>query len=257
MQLIGYGPSELIKYCDEKYNIKKGCNTIRVGTLFGFRTEENEKLRDEGEGEFEIKISFPELTEISPDWGAEIGTHGPGDAYIDKLVYQNGKIKIRGATVSGSSENCWIYCFSTKGDGVAGSITETHNSKWKIAIGSVDNFVKYLAELLLDSIEREDLPSNLRHIPIRRLARGLAFDIRVADINYTDREIKIDKEEDFPIERLRELKANMPFTKPQIFQEESEVRIAFFLKYEGQVVSIPDKPKILALRPIDSIPGIS
>jgi hypothetical protein len=46
MQLFKFSGPSLYKFCEPKYDITKGCATIRVGTLWGFREEENDYLRD-------------------------------------------------------------------------------------------------------------------------------------------------------------------------------------------------------------------
>ena len=40
---------KLVKFCDPQFNIHRGAS-LKLGTLYGYRTIENEELRDEEEG---------------------------------------------------------------------------------------------------------------------------------------------------------------------------------------------------------------
>lgn len=253
MNLVGFSEPDLVKYCDEGFNPTLSCNSIRIGTLYGFRAEENEKLRDEGEGEFELNIKFPKLTAVSKNWISEVGFDGGGSATIDHLQFRNGEVILSGASLKGSAHNCWIYCMTAKSHGSVGSISEAHNSSWVLPAKNVQAFGGHIMNLLFDSIQVTDYPKHLRSVPVRELAAKTQISASIRRIDYMPRDILIESEADFPVEKLRELKASIPFIKPPLFKDEAEVRFAFWLTYENEVISVEDNPKILNLRPIDRL----
>ena len=224
MKLIQFSQPPLFKFCPPEYDITTGCNTLRVGTLWGFRSEENDHLRDEGEGTFEYRIAFPKPTHVSRDWISEFEVEDSGKAHIEHLSFNNGSVSTTGITLSGSSHNCWIFCVSTSGN-AAGNISTTHENKWKIPAEKVQEFGSLLASLLWESITFDDLPKSLvdRH-SIQQISSGLGLEAVFRNVDYVDREILINSENDFPIERIRELKRSIPFIKPKKFCSEQEFK---------------------------------
>lgn len=251
MQLVSFGMPPLYKFCAQKYNIAEGCNTIRIGTLFSFRDEENELLRDEAEGMFEYKIRFQQLTPVSNEWISEIGVGQNGSAYIEEMVFNNGTISVRGATLGGSSYNGWIFCVS-QSETAAGNISYAHDSRWSIAGEKIAEFGQAIGSLLWKSINVADLPASLlKENSLADIMSGLSLSIEMHPVTYTDRDIEISTEMDFPVERLRQLKDQIPFIKPKNFQLEREFRFAFWLTFKNKKISINDNPKVLQLREID------
>lgn len=256
MKFMEFGPPDLFKFCPTDKNPLNGCNTIRLGTLFGFRNIENELLRDEGEGEFEYKIRFPSLTQVSQEWISQFELGGGGSAQVGRMVVVNGKISIEDVTLKGSDHNCWIFCVSMSGD-AAGNISEAHQDKWKVPSPRVNDFVSYLTQLLWENISASDLPDSLLGgSSLHQIQTGLSLSAEMRAVKYVDRrEINIYNEQDFPVERIKNLKAEIPFMKPKRFEAEREFRFAFWLNYKNERVSITDKAKILHLRPIDRFLG--
>jgi hypothetical protein len=183
MQLVGFSAPPLYKFCPSKFDITKGCDTIRVGTLWGFREEENELLKDQGEGEFEFKIQFPRLTEVSNEWIAEVGTDTGGSAYIEEMTFNNGTTSIKGANLKGSAHNCWVYCVSMT-DSLAGNISEVHESNWQIRAEEVQNFGTLLGSLVWNNITIDDLPSGLvKKHTLQELNAGLGLEIAMKPVD--------------------------------------------------------------------------
>lgn len=257
MKLFGFSASPLVKFCPEEFNIAKGCNAVRIGTLSGFRAEEDAHLRDEGEGDFAFEVEFPEVTPVSNEWLSEFEVTGSnGNGYIGELILDRGRCKVDKLSLSGSSANCWIYCLSKSANGSAGQITETHEDSWQVSEEKLEPLVNYFATLLWSSIRVEDLPSHIREgYSLKDINEGLQLEPRVAPVEYADRVIRIKSEADFPVSEIRRIKSNIPFIKPTSFRSEQEVRMAFILTFRGSRVAVPDKAKILPLRPIDSIIG--
>ena len=251
MNFISFASPPFFKFCPPEYDVTKGCNTLRIGTLWGFRDEENEHLRDKGEGEFEFKIRFPALTPVSNEWISEFNYGDGGSVHIENMEVNTGTVSIESVTMKGSAQNCWVFCISMS-DSAAGSVSKVHGSKWKIPSEKVQEFGNFLAALLWSNISFDDLPPDLiKKHTFQELHAGLALQMEMKRVIYTDREVCIDNEKDYPVGKIKELKANIAFTKPKGFCDEQEFRFAFWLMFKKQKISINDNPKILQLRQID------
>jgi len=253
MKLIDFAPSDLAKFCPPEFNVKNGCNTVRFGTLYDFRAEEDEKLRDEGEGTFSYSISFPELTKVSQEWINAFGFEGEGHFYIGELELRFGEPYVKDMVLTGSSHNCWIYCVS-KSTESAGNITDTHQDKWLIPADKIKNLANYFASLLFSEITIADLPVEIiEKYSIHEIQRQLSLNVELREVEYGERSVLITSEEELPISEVSYLKDSITFLKPKIFEKEQEVRMAFWLMFGEQKISIINKPKIVSLRPIDKI----
>jgi len=254
MQLISRSHPALFKHCATEFNVAMGCNTVRIGTLWGFRDEENELLRDSKEGTFTHSVKFEKLTKVSDEWMAEIQVEGgENHAHIDHLEINKGEVSVRGFTLEGSTANSWIFCVSA-GDSEIGNISQAHPSKWKIDGENAQRFGNYMANLLFNSLTIADLPDSItKGRTLREVHAGLSMNLSMAPVEYVERSVSISSEENFPVERLRELKQKIAFMKPKEFAREREYRFVFSLVFENKIVSIADRPKILQLREIDTI----
>jgi len=251
MKLIGFSHPDLAKFCPPEFNIKNGCNTIKIGTLYDYRTIENEKLRDAGEGTFTYNIKFPKLTKVSPEWISAFDIDSEGCANIEEMQISNGDILVKGVTLSGSSHNCWVFCVS-KGSESAGSVSETHEDKWLIPNNKIDNLRDYLAKLVWSSVKTEDVPPDiLKQYSIQELNQNLGLISEYREISYSERSLIISDESELPPDQIPYLKNSIPFIKPILFEHERELRFVFWLTFKQEKISIVNNTKILNLRPID------
>ena len=252
MKFISYESPSLHKFCPAEFDITNGCNTLRIGTLWGFREAENQLLRDAGEGEFEYRIRFPKLTRVSREWISEFEVGIDGQAEIESIHFDAGThASTKDLTLRGSSQNCWIFCVSMSNAAV-GNVSEAHESHWTIPGENVQEFGAFLAELLWSRVSLDDLPSELvKKHSFQELCSWIGIVGEMKPVRYVDRELHIEKEEDYPIEKIRAWKADVPFLKPIRFSEEREFRFAFWLTFKKEKISIRDNPKILNLRQID------
>ena len=251
MTIVHFPVPPLYKFCPEEFNITKGCNTLRFGTLYDFRNHENEKLRDNGEGRFTYNISFPERTKVSNEWIAAIQMDVPGTIELgDFEIGRDGAI-VKSINMEGSSHNCWIFCGSRSSTS-AGNISETHQSNWEIPGDNIHSFATHLTSLIWNEIKHTDLPLDLLNkYSIQEIQQGLGIATEVRPVTYGNRAILIQSEKDLPVEAILQLRADVPFTKPKGFESENELRFAFFLTFRDKKISIANKPKIVTLRPID------
>ncbi len=241
----------LIKYCDEKYNVQSGCDTIRLGTLYGYRKEEDESLRDVGEGAFQFSLNFGKPLFLSNEWIAELNLDVSNEANFGKLRFVDGGIETDKAIFSGSAANMWIFCVSTKETEPAGSVSETHNSHWKIDGDRFEDFAVYLRNLLRKSITVSDLSKTaLSNSSFLDLREGMSVKYEVRKVKYVDRELVVADHSLVSIEALKDLRSGIPFIKPKAFEGESEVRIGFWIEFDGTRVSVPELPKVLRLRTV-------
>lgn len=253
MKLIEFSYPPLTKFCPPEFNINKGCNTIRLGTLYDFRTEENEKLRDAGEGTFSYSIEFPCLTKVSLEWISAFEFEGVGETAVGEMNAGPDGVMVKDVSLSGSCENCWIYCLSKNSES-AGNITDTHQDKWFLPVENLNAFASFLSAQLWDSVVYSDLPEDItNNFSIQEIQKRLSLSYHVAEVKYGLRALTILKEEDLPVSELALVKAGVAFVKPKIFENEKEVRIAFWLLFDGKKISIKNKPKIVALRPVDKL----
>lgn len=261
MKLIGRSSPSLTKFCPPEFNIRKDCNTIRIGTLYGFRAIENEQLRDAGEGTFRYSVEFPEPTKVSHEWisafevegGAESGIDSGVEANITGFSIMPDGVVVESMSLSGSCHNCWIYCLS-KSSGSAGNISDTHQDKWSISIDKLEEFANYLAVQLLDSLVFSDLPESIANdFGLLELGKRLSVKFEIRDVGYGSREVHLLSEDDLPISEIEFIRDSVAFIKPKMFVDEREVRIAFWLYFDNKRISISGREKFISLRPIDKI----
>ncbi|WP_152416360.1 hypothetical protein [Pseudomonas sp. PAMC 26793] len=253
MKLFGFSAPDYAKFCDPKYNIKSGCNTVRLGTLYGYRTIENEKLRDEGEGTFSYSLNFPDYVAPSPQWLSAFEVEGGGVAEIGDIRIVNGRVEVKSVSLSGSTHNCWIYCISKSSES-AGSVTDTHEDKWTIAAEKLAAFANHLGAILWSELTVRDLPDDLTgKYGLQEIQQRLGLFIETRDIEYVDRFVVIGGEEELQVSHVETLRDRVAFIKPEVFKDEQEVRIAYWLTFDGKKISIVDNPKYISLRPIDKL----
>ena len=253
MRIYGESSPLLTKFCPPEFNIHKGCNTVRLGTLYDFRAEEDEKLRDEGEGTFSYSVEFPELTKVSLNWIEAFELHGDAEGGISQLKMVDDDFMIKGMSLSGSCHNCWIYCLSKNAES-AGNISDTHQDKWVMSSDKLPAFANYLAQQLWNNLSSADLPASIASsYSLHEILQRLTIAIDIRNVDYDMRTISIVKEEDLPASEISMIQERIAFIKPKIFESESEVRIAFWLVFDNKKISIVNNPKIIHLRPIDKI----
>ncbi|MFG1332185.1 hypothetical protein V5F41_13145 [Xanthobacter autotrophicus] len=251
MVFVNFIPPDLYKFCPSKFDITKGCNTIRVGTLNEFRLIENHLLQDAGEGEFNYNIRFPQLTQVSEEWIRELRFGSEQYIHVEQMVYEGTQAYIKGVTISGYDHNCWIYCLSESGDG-AGNISEAHQSKWMLSGSKIGEFARYLANMLMQNIKIEDLPLGIiEKYTIAEISEGISVNYKFGRVRYVNRIYDINNESDYPVERLKELRGDIPFIKPEKFSDEKEFRFAFFLNFRGNRISVNSDKKIIQMRGVD------
>lgn len=253
MKLFGFGVPDLTKFCDQKYNVRTGCNTVMLGTLYGYRTIEDEKLRDDGEGTFSYSLEFPDYIAPSPQWLSTFEVEGGGIGKLTDVRMVDGRVEVKSVSLSGSTHNCWIFCIS-KSTGKAGGVTDTHQDKWTIPADKIMGFGNYIGNLLFDDLTYQDLPADLTNrYSMQEIQQRLGIFFEVKEIEYVDRFVVVGREEDLQVSDIESLRDRVAFIKPIKFKEEQEVRLAFWLTFDKKKISIVDRHKIINLRPVDKL----
>lgn len=253
MKAFEFGSPVYAKFCDPKYNIKSGCNTIRLGTLYDYRTIEDELLRDHGEGTFSYTMDFPDYFEATPQWLASFEFGGEGSVSIGDMRIDNGRINVKSLNLSGSTHNCWIYCISKSVES-AGSITDAHKDKWNINADKLAEFAHYICGILWSELSFKDLPLELTEkFSLQEIQRRLGLQFEIRDVQYVDRFVIMKEPAELQISDIETLRDSVAFIKPERFKEEQEVRIVFWLMFDNKKISIVDNPKFISLRPIDKL----
>lgn len=254
MVIIKRQTPSLVKYCEEKYNIMKGCQTIRLGTLHEYRNIENQLLRDEGEGKFHFGFHFKKGVQIPDGWlnflqsmpGSDTGEFKGGSKIGPEGIF------VGEYNVELQSHNQWIYCLSSDTNDTAGSISENYADCWFLKRGALQSFAEYIREEIAKSLTLEDLSEEHYQLRLSEL-QNIWVGYSCSAIEYTKRSKLVKEFSSFDEEEIKRQVLSIPFKKPQRFSEEKEIRICFTLHLGGQIIGISDKPKIINLRPIDEL----
>lgn len=253
IKYIKSGTPVLTKYCSKDHNIRAGCNSLRIGTLYGFREEENALLRDEGEGSFSYRISFPDYTPVPDSWVNEFSTI-VGTAFEPDMKITDGQAHIKSLTIDGGEPNAWIYCTSMGISNVSGSLSTAHTDSWNFPMESAKNFLELLIFSLSKTSTLEDIPEHERNvISFGQFLNEFKLEGKMGPVEYVDRNLSISSVQEFPISEIKKLKERIPFMKPKRFKDENEFRMVIRLFIAGRQISVPIAARIIGLRPIDSV----
>ncbi|MGB6231502.1 MAG: hypothetical protein WBF53_15410 [Litorimonas sp.] len=178
----------VVKDCKAEHLPQAG-RFLRVGTLSGYRKEENEKVRDEGEGTFELTLDFANGCNVSREWLSSVtmglwpGPFGGGsyngnnNGYITtvetpltlgslSMVESSADIQAHGEmvrvsghfTLSFEGADAFIFCLTENMED--GSVIDhpEYNSKWAIKPPRLLEFGYRMAnEINLKLSQREGL----------------------------------------------------------------------------------------------------
>jgi len=230
----------LLKYCNEKYNIAKGCPTIQLGTLQYYRElDPSFTIADPNEGKYSFIIE-----DYDPVKGQETGTSQfvPIHARLGNVIMMH------------TFPNCYIFCLSADiGKNyleMGKTFSPEYNSYYKIT--DIDTFSIKLANILVENITLEHLNlgsqnkeqrltlGDIKSISVRILNRFIKY-WRVKSKIISNSKFQIDTEDLDPISRFL-------FTKDSKFKEEREFRIAFLFEHpKFGTLSVKKAPILLPI----------
>lgn len=242
----------LAKSCQRKYNIKNG--TIKLGTLYEYRSIENEELIDKEEGMLTFHLNFRGRVEVPPDWFTTISggsfTIGNGDtirfpgrqsAHFERVQFEeigSKKVVLRDSTAKFSHEalNSFIFCVSQvrKTRDCVG-IFEGCDDYWYIPEARSHMFAARLGQILLNHIKQQH-QSGSYILPEGTELDSLELKIEYRQVDYIGREIDLYNDCAIPLEDFKRKMLSMAFTKPESYASELEYRFNFIVISNGRII---------------------
>lgn len=242
----------LAKSCQKKYNIKNG--TIKLGTLYEYRSIENEELIDQYEGMLTFHLNFHGRVRIPTQWfntinGNAINFGGPPaiifpgrtQAHFEKIrVEQNfGDWMVlleSRAVISREALNGFIFCMSrVRRTGDCVGIFQGCDDYWYIPEARAQSFAERLAYLLRDHIIQQHA-NGVNILPPDTDMNDLKIAWNHREVDYVSREVHLYDEAFMPLEDFMGKMVNMAFTKPESYRQELEYRFSFVALSKNKIV---------------------
>ncbi|MFU2326632.1 hypothetical protein [Pseudomonas sp. NFX98] len=242
----------LAKSCQQKFNINNG--TIKLGTLYEYRSIENEELLDANEGMLTFRLLFDGVVEVPIQWFVTIGggTIGLGDyrptifpgrhsAHIEKVNIERRTettvvLRDSSAVYSRESLNSFIFCMSrVRKTGDCKGIFSGCDDYWYLRESQAQEFGVKLGGLLLQHIYSEHA---LGRFVLSENTDLEALEIRLEHrkVEYVAREVHLYDGSPLPLNEFMLKMANMAFTKPDSYRAELEYRFNFIAVCNGHIV---------------------
>ncbi|MBP2841164.1 hypothetical protein [Pseudomonas sp. PNP] len=240
----------LAKSCKKEHNIKNG--NIRLGTLYEYRSIENDELVDKREGMLDFFLRFRGQVEVPTQWFCTISEMAIGDFRPIKLpgrqssnfikltlVSQNDTTVILRdslAIFSHESPNCFIFCVSRvrKTRDCVG-IFNGYDDYWFLNETRAYSFSLNLATTLLEYIRQQHTEKNYI-VPKDTDMTSLEVLVENRPVEYLGRDVELYGNVALPLEKFAEKIRNMSFLKPEKHRNEMEYRFSFTLISKGRIV---------------------
>ncbi|MDD1980016.1 hypothetical protein [Pseudomonas asiatica] len=242
----------LAKSCQKKYNIKNG--TIKLGTLYEYRSIENDELIDKQEGMLTFNLNFRGNVEVPPEWFATISGGGMATGRIAPLRFPGRQsshfIKVEFAEISEhrvvlrdssavfshESLNSFIFCVSRvrRTTDCVGIFTGC-DDYWYIPEARARAFADRLGKTLLNHII-EGHNSGNPIIPQDIDVNSLEIAIEHRQVDYISRDINLYDNGALTLESFTQKMRNMAFTKPESYKAELEYRFNFIIISNGRII---------------------
>ncbi|WP_263224576.1 hypothetical protein [Pseudomonas alabamensis] len=242
----------LAKSCKSKYNIKNG--SIKLGTLYEYRSIENDELVDKQEGMLTFNLNFRGKVEVPPKWfatisGGAIGFSGAEpirflgrqSAYFKHVHFESiGADKVilkdSSAVFSHESLNSFIFCVSrVRRTTDCIGIFKGCDDYWYLPEIRADRFARRLGQVLLNHIIEERKKGN-HIIPAQVPSDKLKIMAEHRQVDYLSREIDLYKNSAIELEEFTKKMRSTAFTKPKSYKNELEYRFNFTIVSENCVV---------------------
>jgi len=203
-----------IKFCESKYNLTIGCNTVSLGTLESYTKDDPNFMRyDFNEGKFTVK-----------NYGSEVYLNNDDTKSIttDRVL---GDIKIeKGAEISINLKfpNCYIFCFGNyilPNSENANRFDPNYDSWYEIT-----DIIEYLKNLSIQIIHRP--------------------------IEYNTRDLHLTQENINEVTKIVDNPVDWIFQKEKKYEIMPEYRIAFLVRDKfGNHIPVKPDNKIINLVP--------
>lgn len=249
------------KSCKSEFHIKNG--TLKLGTLYEYRTIENTELQDQHEGMLTFHLNFHGHVRISTYWyntlcGGSM-SFGNGDSLrfpgrtsaifdrVDAKVISEREMVIyeSRAEISREAFNSFIFCMSKiRKTNECHGMFKNCDDYWYIREGQIKKFALALGENLLTKIRHKHM-EGLYILPPETDMSRLKIVAQWGEIQYLSREIHIHEKDFRTLKNFTDKILNMAFTKPDDYKKEKEYRFNFIAVVDDQVVEPIVKSVIL------------
>lgn len=248
----------LAKSCKKEDNLITR-KTIKLGTLFEYRSIESAQIVDKDEGKFIYNIIIDKETEISRPWFHMLFPYfGFDDDYkfdrpimgssMPDVIARNVCYKLKEgqpgivvvkqtvAEVTDHAANCFIFCMSlVRKTYQTQGMFPNYDDCWYIESFKAEHFMLVLGDALRKKIATsraagvDIIPKHIDLDRIKILAKR-------SQVTYIPRDITITDHADLVIEEFMQRLRNLNYVKPPRFSHELEYRIAFMITLDDRVV---------------------
>lgn len=247
----------LYKNCKRAHNIEDQCETLRLGTLYGYRSAEDPSIRDEHEGVYHFSIDVPEAVTLSAanakivipmfTFSKTLPTpfRGAMAAHFDRIniirsTGENVTFKISGLSIERHAPDQFIFCMSLH-DSRPDSISNNYDSYWSAPYEKVTDFAEGLRREVLKAILLDpNAVEGLNKDQLDSIEVTCKHDV----IAYTARNFSTALMPDAALDDLISKIANIAFVKPEHFSKEYEYRFAFEIK-QGENYFVPSAKSLM------------
>lgn len=223
----------IFKYCEEKFNITKGCNTLQLGTLEYYRDlDPSFSITDSNEGILGAEaINGPIVFER----GEALGTGFGNGTYRGKLTFEK--------SLNISAPN--VYIFSATLNSV-NEFWPEYNSFY--IIKNLNDFCETIVYILRKAITLDDIKQT--KFSLNQL-NSLRFEVICKPVTYIKKPFEFTNENKIDVMNKVYNPENM-FMKCETYSREREIRIAFILTDGKKIYSVNKQPKIIDLNLLKS-----
>lgn len=246
----------LAKNCHPRHNILTS-KTLRLGSLYEYRSTYEKQIVDEHEGLFYFSLQFKNIIEIKKKWfntlfgslmmfdlpNGEENYNPPGrskatfkNVYVKKVHKETLEMQAEELRLTREIPNGFIFCMSEVPDTEAAhGLFPDYKDRWFLNQDNIYEFVHRISKSLHKKIAQSRLegdhiiPSN---IPISQVE----IYCQHALVIYTPKEITISKESDISIDHFMKIISNLEFYKPTSYSHEREYRFSFQLIINGLII---------------------
>lgn len=233
----------LIKFCEAKHNLAKGCNTVGLGSMSSYAMDDPDFFRyDYQEGYFKITNAG---AAVHLDYEATRKLTGGG------LISPNGLTIKHGGTFTRNLQcpNCYVFCMSENvmpSLEIARELDPAYND-WYV-IHDLQRFATSIGNLLMAQMLIADL--DVSYEASFEWIRGLNLQIVHRACSYEGREMVFTQGTMQQAAEAATDNVQWAFAKNPEHNKFKEYRILFiFTDAEGKIVPVKQKAKVLKLLP--------
>ncbi|MNO98696.1 hypothetical protein D3C76_904470 [compost metagenome] len=251
----------LSKSCESKYHIKNG--TIKLGTLYEYRTIENAALVDQEEGMLQFQFNVSGSIEVPLKWYNTVFSGGmmlggvPSEPILGKyhieVVEQTIQMVSEDSVIVTDSRvdmlreayNRFIFCMSkVRRMRDCYGLFDGCDDYWYLRETGAHEFRTRISRMLLAHI-REQREMGVYIVPADIPLDQVRIVSSYQEVDYVSRQIDLYAGNLYVLERFFDRTDNMEFIKPLDYQREREFRFSFVLERHGKIIEPQVKSVLL------------